>query len=337
MGIEKDRLTFDAPAGEYRLPKDGECARNSPYENFLSLVERQDEAVSNNDIRRYIAQLPTGEYFGEDKYGEPEDLRIPASDPDIYKVLYGEEKSGRWDNSSLLSKKSMLISAEDPFLLTDMPQIVYDEEWFSDIPRRTHGDVEKNRLSNEELHDIVYKNIKSSEVLLAACIWYPWNYKDGNIFCELAQVKSIYDLSNNNQDDCCVGNFGLLIYEGDIEESHIAYEHYNSINLFNKVRGSIKIPFGNAQIVPSSAWRKIFHCKPSDESPYTWVDENSIEVLRFERIASPIREATQEAYFRQPVLFRWVCNAEWLKQKLGELQLRIFFFTSHEALCQVFF
>lgn len=332
MGIEKDRLTFDAPAGEYRLPKDGECARNSPYENFLSLVERQDEAVSNNDIRRYIAQLPTGEYFGEDKYGEPEDLRIPASDPDIYKVLYGEEKSGRWDNSSLLSKKSMLISAEDPFLLTDMPQIVYDEEWFSDIPRRTHGDVEKNRLSNEELHDIVYKNIKSSEVLLAACIWYPWNYKDGNIFCELAQVKSIYDLSNNNQDDCCVGNFGLLIYEGDIEESHIAYEHYNSINLFNKVRGSIKIPFGNAQIVPSSAWRKIFHCKPSDESPYTWVDENSIEVLRFERIASPIREATQEAYFRQPVLFRWVCNAEWLKQKLEELQLRIFFFTSHETM-----
>lgn len=226
----------------------------------------------------------------------------------------------------------MLIPLEDPFLLTDMPQIVYDEEWFPDVPWKSHGDVEKGGLRIEELHDVVYKNIKSSEILLAACIWYPWNYKDGCIFYELTQVKPAYDLSSNNQIDCCVGNFGLLTYEGDIEESHFACKQYDSINLFNKVRGNIKISFGNGQVVPSSAWRKIFHCEPSDESPYRWVDENGVEVLRLERIASPIREATREVYIRQPILFRWICNKEWLKQKLEELQLRVCFITSHERM-----
>ena len=332
IGLEKDRLTFEAAANEYTLPVFGKCTKSGAYENFLSLVEHPDEATSSNDIRGYIAQFSADELSREDEYGEPEDLRIPTWNQDISNVLYGEEKSGRWNSSSLLSKKSMLIPLEDPFLLTDMPQIVYDEEWFPDVPWKSHGDVEKGGLRIEELHDVVYKNIKSSEILLAACIWYPWNYKDGCIFYELTQVKPAYDLSSNNQIDCCVGNFGLLTYEGDIEESHFACKQYDSINLFNKVRGNIKISFGNGQVVPSSAWRKIFHCEPSDESPYRWVDENGVEVLRLERIASPIREATREVYIRQPILFRWICNKEWLKQKLEELQLRVCFITSHERM-----
>lgn len=48
-------------------------------------------------------------------------------------------------------------------------------------------------------------------------------------FYELTQVRPAYDLSSNNQIDCCVGNFGLLTYEGDSEESHIACKRYNSI------------------------------------------------------------------------------------------------------------
>ena len=325
-------MTFDVSANRYTLPAFGKYTKNSSYENFLSLVELPDEARSSNDIRKYIAQISPNESPVEDEYGKPEDLRIPAWNQNISNVLYGEEESGRWDSSSLLSKKAMLIPPEDPFLLTEMPQIVYDKEWFPNIARKFHGEVEKDGLDRKKLHDIVHKNIKFSEMLLAACIWYPWDYKDGCIFCESAQVKPAYDLSSNNQDDCCAGNFGILTYEGDLEESHIACKRYDSINLFNKVRGSIKISFGNGQIVPSSAWRKIFHCEPSDESPYRWVDKNGIEVLRFERIASPIREATHEAYIRQPILFRWICNMEWFRQKLEELQLRVFFITSYEPM-----
>ena len=187
IGLEKDRLTFEAVANEYTLPAFGKDTKGGAYENFLSLVERPDEAKSSNDIRGYIAQFSANELPGEDEYGEPEDLKIPAWNQNINNVLYGEEKSGRWNSSSLLSKKSMLIPLEDPYLLTDMPQIVYDEEWFPDVPGSSHEDVEKGGLNIKELHDIVYKNIKSSEIPLAAYIWYPWNYKHGCIFYELTQ------------------------------------------------------------------------------------------------------------------------------------------------------
>lgn len=190
IGVEKNQLTFEAAANkytlpEYMLPAFGKYNKGGVYENFLLLVEQPDNARSSNDIRAYIAQFSTDESLKEDKYAEPEDLRIPTWNQDISNVLYGEEKSGRWSSSSLLRKKSMLIPLEDPFLLTDMPQIVYDEGWFPDTPHRSYDDVKKDGLSNEKLHDIAHKNIKSSEMLLAACVWYPWNYSDGCIFYEL--------------------------------------------------------------------------------------------------------------------------------------------------------
>lgn len=176
-------MIFEAAANEYTLPAPSEkYTKGSAYENFLSLMEHSNKAKSSNDIRGYIAQFSSDELNRDGKYGEPEDLKIPTWNQDISNVLYGEEKSRRWDSSSLLSKKSMPIPLEDPFLLTDMPQIVYDEAWFLDVLWRFHEDVEKGGLSIKELHDIVYKNINSSEIPLAACIWYPWNYKDGCIF-----------------------------------------------------------------------------------------------------------------------------------------------------------
>lgn len=40
-------------------------------------------------------------------------------------------------------------------------------------------------------------------------------------------------------------------------------------------------------------------CNLKNDDPYTWVDRTGMEVLRFERIASPFREIMQEAYIRQ--------------------------------------
>lgn len=331
-GIDKERLTFEAPAKEYTLKFSGEYNKNSSYERFLSLVEQAEGSVSSDDIRGYIASLSDDKQYKEDEYGKICDLKIPALEKSIDNVLYDVEKSGRWEGVSLLHKKSMLIPLEDPFLLTDMPQIIYDEKWFPDASRGFSEDMEKVVLNRKKLSDIVRMNIKSTETMLAACVWYPWNYKDGTVFYELSQIKSVYDLSSNDQNDYCIGNFGLLIYDGEIEETNNARERYNAINLFDIVRGNIKISFGNGQIVPSSAWRKVFCCEPSDESPYRWIDESGVEVLRFERIASPIRNTNQKAYTRQPILFRWIVNTKWFEQKLEELSLRTIFITSCEEI-----
>lgn len=55
-------------------------------------------------------------------------------------------------------------------------------------------------------------------------------------------------------------------------------------------------------------------------------------VLRFERIASPIREAMHEKYYRQPILFRWLCNSEWLKETLCKHNLHLRYVSRLESI-----
>lgn len=88
----------------------------------------------------------------------------------------------------------------------------------------------------------------------------------------------------------------------------------------------------NSQIAPSEIWREGFKCVPDHTSPYCWRDENGNIVLRFERIASPIREAMHEKYYRQPILFRWLCNSEWLKETLCKHNLHLRYVSRLESI-----
>lgn len=105
---------------------------------------------------------------------------------------------------------------------------------------------------------------------------------------------------------------------------------FGGVNLFNHLGGIHRLFHGNCQLVPSSIWRDFFGCKPSDMSPYVWVNEDGDRILYFERIASPYREAIQESYVRQPILFRWVCNASWLEKVLRDNKLELWKVVSSE-------
>ena len=125
---------------------------------------------------------------------------------------------------------------------------------------------------------------------------------------------------------------GLLYQEGFLDElgSKSAYRY--GISLFKLVGGGMRFYHGNCQIAPSCIWREAFECTPEIHSPYTWVDSSGKPVLRFERITSPTREAMHEKYYRQPVLFRWICNSDWLQEILNEKGLRIRYVSTIEKL-----
>lgn len=103
-------------------------------------------------------------------------------------------------------------------------------------------------------------------------------------------------------------------------------------SLFKVVGGNMFFYLCNSQIAPSEIWREGFKCVPDHTSPYCWRDENGNIVLRFERIASPIREAMHEKYYRQPILFRWLCNSEWLKETLCKHNLHLRYVSRLESI-----
>ena len=123
--------------------------------------------------------------------------------------------------------------------------------------------------------------------------------------------------------DPCFGNYGLLAHEGALVEFGGDFAHITGASLFKVVGGNMFFYLCNSQIATSEIWREGFKCVPDHTSPYCWRDENGNIVLRFERIASPIREAMHEKYYRQPILFRWLCNSEWLKETLCKHNLHL--------------
>lgn len=316
-GIDPEVISYNAPAINHTLPTSGIVEDDSYYERFFSLVEDYENSTSIDLIRRYIFQISPMEKYAEDRYGETGDIKIPTVNMQPGEILYGKDKAGQWSSIPLIRKKARLLPAEDPFLLTEMPFVNFDKKWFPDTHTAYNGEKESG-LSNEQLHDIAHAHISEGNVLLAASLWYPWGHKGGAIYIESSNVDFPFSRSHRQEFDWCIGNFGLLACEGSIDETHNSTLGIGGVSLFNRVGGAQKLLFGNCQMAPASIWRKLFACHPKPGNPYTWIDQYEREVLWFERIASPDREAMQEAYIRQPILFRWICDSIWMKNTLND-------------------
>ena len=238
------------------------------------------------------------------------------------KILYDVEKKERYDNIPLIERKSYLLVKEDPFLITDNPRFVFDETLISG----NADNIDKHNLSNSNnkmlFSKIVSIDLPPDRKVLAGCMWYPWNHEDGAVFYETAKLRSCWAPVSKDF-EWSLGNFGLLCNEGDIIEEFFYSLSSGGMNLFKRVGGGLRFQYGNSQLIPSILWREVLNCSPSDKTPYIWLNENGEEVLWFERIASPMREAMREHYIRQPIIFRWVCDSTWIKQKLQELGLRM--------------
>ncbi|WMC91298.1 ATP-binding protein [Kineothrix sp. MB12-C1] len=325
--VYSEVISYNAPTINHTLPTSGIVEDDSYYERFLSLVEDCEKSALIDSIRRYIFQISPLENYVEDRYGEVGDSKIPTINMQPGEILYGKDKAGQWASIPLICKKARLLPVEDPFILTEMPLIDFNKEWFPDIPITYNGEKESG-LYNEQLHDIAHAHITEGNVLLAASLWYPWGHEGGAIYIKSSKIDFPFSRSHRQEFDWCIGNFGLLACEGSIDETHSSTLGIGGVSLFNRVGGCQKLLFGNCQMAPASIWRKIFACHPKQGNPYIWIDQYEREVLWFERIVSPDREARQEAFIRQPILFRWICNESWLKVVLSDLE--IYYITSIE-------
>ena len=333
-GVETNALTYCADVEGYSIPYDSTPIQADYCEWFLSLLECYDNAIESvNRIRAYIFVNGEIEEYSKHHYAELGDFIIPVIKRELDAVLYTEEKSGAWESIPLLSRKSRLLPAEDPFLLTEMPRMVFEDDWFQSISDE-YGQERTNELSDEQMAAIALGGVSEDEIILAACLWYPWKHKEGKRYYIHSNVSSILSPHRLNIDNWSVGNYGLLAYEDTTDAALSERLYFGGVSLFNRLGGIRRLHHGNCQFVPSAIWQEFFNCKSSTNSPYIWLSENRCEVLRFERIASPQRESMREDYIRQPLLFRWVCNLTWLKEVLNNMGLKIWWITNSEDYLQ---
>lgn len=321
--IQSQTITFNASINGYELPHDGIEERKSCYENFLSAIERHVEDPDIDDIRKYLFEISPLERYVKDPYAADGDSRLPTINTLPGNIFYDKEKSGEWSSIPIAIKKARLLPAEDPFLLTELPCMNFDENWFPSISV-IHDKKEHEYLTPSDLDNITRYNVGEDEMVVASCLWYPWGHKDGTIYIQSSKIGLLHDAFMSGDLDACIGNFGLLANENAMVESFDSGIDKGGVSLFNRVCGNLKLYFGNCQIAPSSIWRNCLDCTPTEKNPYIWINQSGNTVLRFERIASPVRELLREPYIRQPILFRWVCDKKWLKEVLQNNNLCLF-------------
>lgn len=326
--VKEEKISCWAEEDIYELPTMGEEGKLAEFEDFFRLVEEHNyEDV--RAIRRYV-------------YSIQEQLKVESRDPyigrsdmigsiikneDIDKILYTFEKNNKFSGCSFDEKKAYLLRLDGPWLLTSLPTMVFDEKLF---PEGLYASQEKAVIENT-LEQITNSYLREDETVLLADLWYPYQHKDG---VRYILTTKILDRNKNEESfmpDYCRGNYEILICNDCVRETENSFVDAGGRCLFNFLKGSVGITYATSQFAPSSIWKKIFECHPNSNNPYIWQDKDENEVLRFERIASPVRDLMREPYIRQPIMFRWVCKTKWLELITERLNVKIFKVSKMEA------
>lgn len=62
----------------------------------------------------------------------------------------------------------------------------FDDSWFPCISD-SYGEKSDIRINKDQFSKIVHGNRPVGEIVLGACVWYPWNDDDGKLYIEILQ------------------------------------------------------------------------------------------------------------------------------------------------------
>lgn len=255
------------------------------------------------------------------------DCIFPVSDEKLEDHFYKMEQNGELKNVDIRTKKIFLLPIEDPFLITDMPKIIYNDILFPVSQQYDHKACE-SQFNLKNYADLSRILINHDEMLLASCIWYPECHNEGAIYYEYIKIAELKKINDNQTYNCCLGNYGILSDVYGLFESKNFYN--GEFNLFCKLFGSFNIIYNSPQIVPSSLFRKLFDCCCDINNPYILQNRDGKLVAKFERIMSPRRNGMRQVYIRQPIIFRWICDKQWFEKQLKTLNLQSWYAYSTE-------
>ncbi|PAE96374.1 ATP-binding protein [Shouchella clausii] len=289
---------------------------------FLSVMKGID-FNSNNDICCFLQKEKTLERQNSSirNGSRPGDsILYPQSESELdMKILYAEEKKGRWGNIPLSIKAQALLNADDAWVISKIPEVTYDKDW--DIESELKKYIEENAMSKGKtyLKGILEKSVPEDMYVMGGVVWYPVGSRDGIVYTETAKLANNNVLIKNLLVTKSLNTGGIVSqFISEDKELLIIEEEFlgsTGICLTNELVGSSVFIYGNTMVYPSPILKELLNITPSKENPLYWVTKENERALQFERFVFPKREAISENYFRQPLMCRWLGN----KKKIDEL------------------
>lgn len=274
----------------------GECSFMTDDDNILYYLQ------NNYQQKDRILMKEISSRSGDSLLFHAKDIREGT------KILYGEEKKGRWADVPLSIKAQSLLQCDDAWIISNVPSISINKCWYIEDILKENWKKQQLTQCRSELEKIMLDGIDESKVVIGACLWYPIDHNDGIMLTHTAKLISNRILIKNMDITPTLNPGSILINEDELFEIEYEDINDNGVCLVNSIVGSSSIVYGNCMIYPSEFIRKSIKLKPVNTNPLIWHDDFDNNVMCFERISNPFRESTSENYFRQPLLSRWVCD-----------------------------
>lgn len=304
---------------------DGRSKIPSRIRDFLSEIERfcNDDC---GDIRVAIESCCEGEvasFIG--RYARNDETYLPIYQLDDYgqKLLYAKMCRGHWQDIPGYVTASKLIDPADVWIISNLP-IIKDPSEFEvskAIDLFEEGDITG---ASELVESLPMLGLNEGEMCLGWKLYIPHGNQEEYEYYGAARMTPLDCKKPDNVIDREFGCYGLLSTGVGGVASCFSQ---NSISLCNALAGCITMMFCDCQIFPSIAMKKLGF-GPRIDNPLVWVDETDNKVVWFEQFSFPVeKDYRSSAYYRQPRLWRWVCNEESIRAAAEKNGFRIYWGT----------
>lgn len=256
------------------------------------------------------------------KYMRNDETYLPINQLDHYcqELLYAEMCRGRWRNVPSFIPASMLVDPADAWVISQLP-VCKDPSSFGvseAIALFESGDKDAGVGRVQSLPTF---ELSKGEACLGWKLYIPYGSKREYEYYGTARISPQDCEHPDNVIGREFGCYGLQIYRGGGNESRASD---GSVSLCNALAGCISMTFCDCQVFPSFAMGELGF-EPLLENPMVWVDEAGKRIAWFEQYIFPVEKGYRpSAYYRQPRLWRWVCDAESIEKAACERGFRIY-------------
>lgn len=302
------------------------CSRiPSRIEGFLSMAQTfcDDDC---RDIRDVIESCcAEGPNPIIDRYMRSGDTFLPICwlDDFCQELLYARICHGRWQSIPSFIIASMLVDPADVWVFSRIP-IVKDPSTVGvskAIDLFEAGDMTR---AEDLVENLPKFNMRKDDICLGWKLYIPYGNEEEYEYCGTARITSLSCENPDNVIDREFGCYGLLSFGVGGRRSFFSK---SSSSLCNELAGGVSMMFCDCQILPSFLMRKLGFM-PRVDNPLIWVDGAGNEVAWFEQFAFPVEyDYRPSAYYRQPRLWRWVCNKEAIEKVVESTGHRIYWAT----------
>lgn len=278
------------------------------------------------DIRDAIESCREGETMAFiRRYMHNDDTLLPTCRLDDYgqELLYAEMCRGRWQNIPNFVTASKLVDPADVWAFSGLP-VAKDPSVFG--VSRAIDLFEEGDVANAEtlVESLPVRELGEGEMCLGWKLYIPYGDQEEYEYYGAARIAPPDCKNPDNVIDREFGCYGLLSAGSGGRASFFSQ---NSLSLCNALAGCITMTFCDCQIFPSFTMRKLGF-EPRVDNPLIWVDEAGDRVARFEQFSFPIEKGFRSsAYYRQPRLWRWVCDERILQRAFAKNRVRVYWAT----------